>query len=207
MPIVEQLRLEERLLRKDDRNFCIVNSGSPRTIVLGISGQPDLLLNQPLVQKDNIPVIRRFSGGGTVIVDEETLFVTFIFSKGALNLLPFPEPIMRWSSDLYASSWKIPGFALRENDYVIYDKKCGGNAQYIKKDRWLHHTSFLWNFQPNNMKYLLLPTKRPKYREDRDHRDFLCRLGECSPHSIPDLVVHLKSELVKRFYMQDFSLN
>lgn len=172
-PIQEQLKLEEKLLRTCDQNYCIVNFGSPRTIVMGISGKEELLLNQELVKRDQIPVLRRFSGGGTVIVDENTLFVTFIMNRDALNIELFPEPIMRWTSDIYKKAWKIPGFDLRENDYVIYDKKCGGNAQYIRKNRWLHHTSFLWNFDPKNMDYLLLPKVRPKYRMDRSHTDFL----------------------------------
>lgn len=169
---------------------------------MGISGQPENLLNVELVKRDNIPVIRRFSGGGTVIVDEETLFVTFIFSKGSLDIAPFPESIMRWSADLYASSWQIPGFFLRENDYVIGDKKCGGNAQYIKKDRWLHHTSFLWDYKPGNMEYLQLPMKRPKYREDRSHQEFLCCLKNYQFDSLRDLSSDLVSELVKRFYIE-----
>jgi lipoate-protein ligase A len=35
--------------------------------------------------KDSIPVIKRFSGGGTVIVDENTLFVTFVCDDEFLN--------------------------------------------------------------------------------------------------------------------------
>lgn len=70
-------------------------------------------------------------------------------------------------------------FKLREHDYVFGDKKVqqsrrnnttyytlltrvisprltqfGGNAQSITKDRWVHHTSFLWDFDPANMDYL-----------------------------------------------------
>jgi lipoate-protein ligase A len=174
---------------------------------MGISGQPDTLLNTELVKRDNIPVIRRFSGGGTVIVDEETLFVTFIFSKGVLDVAPFPESIMRWSADLYASAWRIPGFFLRENDYVIGDKKCGGNAQYIKKDRWLHHTSFLWNYKAENMEYLQLPAKRPKYRQDRGHQEFLCCLKNYEFDSFHDLSSALLSELVKQFYIEFFDVS
>ena len=206
VPIFEQLQLEEALLRTESRNFCIVNHGSPRAIVMGISGQTESLLDQEKVQKDQIPVIRRFSGGGTVIVDEETLFITFIFSKDAIEVTPFPESIFRWSEDLYVKAWGIPGFALRENDYVIQDKKCGGNAQYIKKDRWLHHTSFLWNYRKENMKYLLLPAKRPKYREDRDHHEFLCSLKEHSSHTAADFFSLLQKELVKRFYIEPFDV-
>ncbi len=176
MPIFEQLQLEESLLRGSDENYCLLNQGSSRAIVMGISGQPEKLLNLESVKREKIPVYKRFSGGGTVIVDEQTLFVTFIFSKNLLPIPAFPEPILKWTENLYRESWQIPQFALRENDYCIEDKKCGGNAQYIRKERWLHHTSFLWDYAPDNMKHLLLPEKRPKYRQNRPHDDFLTRL-------------------------------
>ena len=181
MPIFEQLELEEALLRGSNENFCVVNQGSSRAIVMGISGQPEKLLNIKSVKEENIPVIKRFSGGGTVIVDENTLFITFIIAKDFLHIPAFPEPILRWSENFYKELWQIPDFHLRENDYCIGDKKCGGNAQYIKKDRWLHHTSFLWDYSTDNMKHLLLPTKRPKYRLDRSHDTFLTRLKNHAP--------------------------
>lgn len=206
VPIFEQLQLEEALLRSDDRNFCIVNHGSNRAIVMGISGQPNELIDLAKAKKDNIPVIKRFSGGGTVIVDDQTLFVTLIMSKNSVEVPAFPEPILRWTAELYEKAWKIPGFQLKENDYCLEEKKCGGNAQYIKKDRWLHHTSFLWDYSDANMEYLLLPKKRPAYRQDRSHSDFLCRLKNHSKD--PGFLIEaLKKELnVKRLYIQDFDL-
>ena len=45
-------------------------------------------------------------------------------------------------------------FSLRENDYVLGAHKIGGNAQSIVKGRWVHHTSFLWDFDPAKMRYL-----------------------------------------------------
>jgi lipoate-protein ligase A len=204
-PIFEQLQLEEALLRTDDRSFLIINQGSPRAVVMGISGQPEALLHLDAIQRDQIPVIKRFSGGGTVIVDENTFFVTFILSKGHLDIHPFPEPILRWTADLYADAWKIPHFHLRENDYCIGDKKCGGNAQYIKKDRWLHHTSFLYDYSDANMAYLLLPAKRPNYRQDRDHTNFLTRLKDHSDH-LNSLITKLRSTIVKQLYIEDFDL-
>lgn len=143
---------------------------------MGTSQEPSALLDLERVKNSNIPVIKRFSGGGTVVVDENTLFITFIFAKDFLSVPPFPEPILKWSASLYQKSWQIPGFHLRENDYCIDDKKCGGNAQYIQKDRWLHHTSFLWDYSLDNMHHLLLPQKRPQYRLDRSHEAFLTRL-------------------------------
>jgi lipoate---protein ligase len=173
---------------------------------MGISGKPETLIDIDSVKNAQIPVIKRFSGGGTVIVDENTLFITFIMAKELLCIHPFPEAILRWSADLYTDAWKIPRFHLEENDYCIGEKKCGGNAQYIKKDRWLHHTSFLWDYSESNMKYLLLPKKRPKYRQDRPHSDFLTPLKSYAKN--PDILIdQLKKALVKQLYISDFDLN
>ena len=199
-PIYEQLLLEEALLRTDERSFCLINRGSPRAIIMGLSGIPKELLHLNQVSQDQIPVFKRFSGGGTVIVDEETLFITFLFAKKDLPITPYPEPILRWSAELYQAAWNLPGFSLRENDYALGERKCGGNAQYLRKERWLHHTSFLWNFDKENMKYLTLPKKRPAWRQDRSHDDFLCTLKS---HASMDLLIKkLKEELVKRFYIE-----
>ncbi|MES2272748.1 MAG: lipoate--protein ligase family protein [Chlamydiota bacterium] len=170
---------------------------------MGISGKPEALLEINRLQNEPIPVIKRFSGGGTVIVDENTLFITFIFNKDHLHIAAFPEPILRWSGDLYQSAWNLPNFQIQENDYCIGNKKCGGNAQYIKNKRWLHHTSFLWDYDETNMNYLQLPAKRPQYRQARSHTDFLCRLKEHAP-STDQLIEELKRALVKRFYIQEF---
>jgi lipoate-protein ligase A len=205
VPIFQQLQLEEALLRTTTENFCIVNRGSSPAIVMGISGETQKLLHVPLVQEHKIPVIRRFSGGGTVVVDPDTLFITWIFSKENSPAQSFPEPILRWSADFYTAAWQIPNFALRENDYVIGDKKCGGNAQYIQKDRWLHHTSFLSDYQEESMRYLQMPSKRPLYRQDRDHGAFLCRLKEfVKADTLEEL---LYQEAVKRFYITSFDVS
>lgn len=177
-PIFTQLQIEEALLREDTRNFCLINEGSPPAIVMGISGKTNELIDIPKAKASNIPIIKRFSGGGTVIVDEDTLFITFICQKTSHPFPAYPEPILKWSASLYAQAF--PFISLKENDYVIEDKKCGGNAQYIKKDRWLHHTSFLWSFKPAHMELLLHPKKTPSYRKERPHTDFLTQLSSHS---------------------------
>ena len=179
--IHDQLLIEEKLLRSDNQNWCIVNKGSKKAIVMGVSSTPNQWLEMDKVTKDRIPVIKRFSGGGTVFVDENTLFVTFIFEKSAHNFEPFPEPIHKWAEKFYKKVFPFETFALRENDYVIGERKCGGNAQYIRKNRWLHHTTFLWKYNPVNMEYLSQPPRSPKYRKNRSHSDFLCTLSDHIP--------------------------
>lgn len=170
-PIFEQLRLEEALLRVGTGEWCLINCGSPPAIVMGISGKAEELI----APHNLLPVIRRFSGGGCVVIDEETLFITFIGD------MPHPTPS---KIHLYAESKLSPlfshfPFALRENDYVLGDKKFGGNAQYIAKNRFLHHSSLLWTFNPDLMAVLQMPKKTPSYRQGRPHHDFLTTL---EPH-------------------------
>jgi len=196
--IFDQLLLEERLLREDTRNFCILNEGSSPAIVMGISGKPEELIQFEAAQNLNFPIIQRFSGGGTVVIDEDTLFVTFLCNKKEFEFPAYPEKIMKWTERFYQNAFPIREFALRENDFVIGDFKCGGNAQYIKKERWLQHTSFLWNFCPQKMASLLIPRKTPAYREGRSHVDFLCTLNKKLP-SKEAFFEHIKKELSMQF--------
>ncbi|MCX6987393.1 MAG: lipoate--protein ligase family protein [Chlamydiae bacterium] len=195
--ILEQLQIEEALLRNDTRNFCIVNKGSSPAIVIGISGKIHELVDLEIAKLLQLPIIKRFSGGGTVVVDENTLFITFIFQKETLPFPAYPEKIMKWSEGIYKKVFP-KNFLLKENDYAFEDKKFGGNAQYIRKDRWLHHTSFLWDYQTSHMQALKHPKKTPSYRAGRDHGNFLCKLKEFIP-SQDDLLADLKNALSEEF--------
>jgi len=200
--IHEQLLLEEALLRTTEKNWCILNHGSPPRIVMGISGKPEHLVDLDKVASSPVPIIKRYSGGGTVIVDSDTLFVSFIFQKNIHSFPCYPEPILRWSEKFYQEAFDIPDFQLRENDYVIGEKKCGGNAQYIKKNRFVHHTTFLWDFKQTQMDYLLHPQKTPIYRAGRSHDAFLCRLKDYLP-SEQTFFQGIHQTLQKRYHLSE----
>lgn len=179
--IYQQLQLEEALLRSDDRNWCLMNEGSPPAIVMGISGKKEQWIDLPYYRQKPIPLIRRFTGGGTVVVDESTVFVTLICNTHAVPVSPYPQPILSWNGTLLKPALESIDFQIRENDYTVGSKKFGGNAQYICKERWLHHTSLLWDYCPFNMNYLKKPPRMPAYRRERGHEDFLCRLNQYLP--------------------------
>mmetsp|Transcript_15766 Transcript_15766/g.19224 ORF Transcript_15766/g.19224 Transcript_15766/m.19224 type:complete len:381 (-) Transcript_15766:111-1253(-) len=249
---IERLCLEEALLRHDplNRSWAIVGSHDPIyttrlkldykkmknnkkklpyercIIIMGLGGKPEKLLNIEKVRDDGVLVIKRFSGGGTVVVDHSSLWTTFIGRSNDFSQYvdPYPKSIMEWSaqqvfdgvfqrleramlmndnnakktlivdtkscgvSDIigqksipsfnnsFNEDVSFPKFELRENDYVLGQRKMGGNAQSIIKDAWLHHTSFLWDYDDDHMKYLTLPEKRPNYRGERHHDEFLVKL-------------------------------
>mmetsp|Transcript_5505 Transcript_5505/g.20080 ORF Transcript_5505/g.20080 Transcript_5505/m.20080 type:complete len:301 (+) Transcript_5505:173-1075(+) len=197
LPVLAQLRLEEALLRAHDDDWLIINDGVPLACVLGRSGKPEQMLHLPLVRDRQVEVVRRFSGGGTVVVDEGTVMASFVLNAG--SVLPgatpcYPQHLMEWSGRLYAAVFRGiqqqaqqgggGAFALRESDYVLGDRKVGGNAQAIAKRRFVHHTSFLWDYQPERMQLLRHPPRAPKYREGRDHAAFVAALRQVLPAGV-----------------------
>lgn len=175
-PIFEQLQLEEALLRADHRNWCLINKGSSDAIVMGISGKVEEHLSNPT--QTEIPVIQRFSGGGTVFVDSNTFFITFICNGDELGITSYPKTILQWTEEIYRPIFEPHPFKVTENDYTFGDKKFGGNAQCIQKQRFLHHSTLLWDFDSEKMKSLKMPPKMPSYRIQREHDTFLCKMKD-----------------------------
>ena len=171
-PILEQLKIEEALLRNSNDHFCILNYGSKPAYVLPASAKKELWLEESLPH----PIVRRYTGGGCVVIDENTLFVTFIGQTQLLSENTTPSSLHRFHEPIYKAF--IPNFIRYENDYCMESKKIGGNAQYITKNRFVYHTSFLWDFNPENMKGLKHPPREPKYRKNRPHNSFITHLKD-----------------------------
>lgn len=199
--IQEQLEIEEALLRADNRNWCIVNQEATPSIVFGISGQPNDFVDRERHQENPIPLIKRFSGGGTVVIDQSTLFISFIFSKKDLDFGISPKALLEWSLAIYRPMFHPKDFSFTENDYTIGDRKVGGNAHYFAKERWLHHTTFLWDYNPALMALLKIPKKIPEYRMGRDHLSFIDSLKNHYP-SKKGLVDRLAVELERSFQVE-----
>ncbi len=179
MPIFKQLQLEEALLRNCKKNVCIINSEVPEAVVLGISRNPEEDLHLPALKTDNIPIIKRYSGGGTVFVDKNSLFVTWIINS--TEPMSSSQDLMNWTYSIYSPMFPEE-FSINENDYTFGEKKIAGNAQYIQRFRWVHHTTFLWDMDIDKLaRYLPVPKKQPSYRKQRLHQDFLTTIQPWFP--------------------------
>lgn len=202
LSIFDQLKIEEALLRTSSENICLLNAGSTPSVVMGISSKEHELLNPQFFEQDTIALIRRFSGGGTVLVDKNTFFATFIFNKEELDFEVYPEPLMRFVEGPIQAA--LDHIKLKENDFVIGDKKCGGNAQMLTAKRALHHISFLWDFDPENMSFLSQPKKMPAYRQGRSHLDFLVPISDFYPEleSVENVLIQFKKAALNYFEIE-----
>lgn len=100
-------------------------------------------INIDYIKENNINVVRRLSGGGAVYHDYGNLNFTIISKNqdtSAFNFETFTRPVIEVLAKLGIDA-KFTG----RNDIVIGDKKFCGNAQYMKKNRVLHHGAMLFD--------------------------------------------------------------
>jgi lipoate-protein ligase A len=196
-PIEEQLKIEEDLLRNDPHPYVIIGTNLPTAIVMGSSQKKEDVIDLKKAYEQKIPIIQRFSAGGCVLLDKDSIVVSFILNKKNVGVDLFPQTLMKWSIDFYQKAHLLPDLDLQGNDYTLKDRKIGGNAQYIKRDRFVHHTSFLWDFCPEKMEVLLHPPKEPCYRNKRPHQEFLTTI---KPHlSKEGFIESIKNRSIKVF--------
>lgn len=203
-PIFTQLQLEEAFLRNCKENICLINTNAPEAVVLGISRSPEEDLYLPALRADHIPIIRRYSGGGTVFIDKNSILVTWIMNSS--ELMASAQDLMLWTYKIYAPIFPAT-FAIHENDYTLGDKKIAGNAQYIQRFRWVHHSTFLWDMDIHKLsRYLPIPQKQPIYRKQRKHQDFLTTIRPWFPNK-ENFISKLKTSASSLFSWKDLSVH
>lgn len=81
--------------------------------------KPEELINLREASTANIPLLRRFTGGGTVIVDSNSIMTSIIMhGPTAVPDVPcYPRPIMHWTEGVFGNYLKQynKDFSLREN--------------------------------------------------------------------------------------------
>ena len=129
---------------------------------------------------DEIPVLRRCSGGGTVMQGPGCLNYSLIlrqdnFSSDSVKAA-FDFVLDRHRSSLEALTSQ-PVSVKGQSDLTLGERKFSGNAQYRKREYVLVHGTFLLHYDFSLIeRYLSMPAKQPDYRRQRNHSDFLVNL-------------------------------
>ena len=166
-------------------------------VVVGYANKVATEVNVAACETRGIPVLRRCSGGGTVVQGPGCLNYTLVLritADGPLHDIGVANQfIMRQNRAAIESVGRVtpcaphhggqrtarPTIAIRgHTDLAMSERKFSGNSQRRRKHFLLFHGTFLLNFNLALVSELLpLPSKQPDYREHRPHTEFLTNLN------------------------------
>jgi lipoate---protein ligase len=167
-------------------------------------------------QSDNIPIARRSSGGGTVLVGPGALNVTIVLPADAAPGLAAVDTTQAFVLGRIAEGLRAAGCAVEvrgSGDLTLGDRKFAGSAQRRLRRHFLVHASLLYDFPLAAIStYTRVPKRQPAYRAGRSHQHFLTNLplprprlldAVCSvwlppdPAAPPDVPADLVDDLIR----------
>ena len=151
-------------------------------VVLGLASRRDREVDAPACAARGIPVLRRCSGGGTVVQGPGCLSYALILriDNPLLQRIDSTNAlIMERHRRLLADATGLPIRHEGVTDLAVGGRKFSGNAQRRRRRFLLFHGTFLLDFPIALLEELLpYPPRTPRYRRERPHRAFVANLGQ-----------------------------
>ena len=150
-------------------------------VVVGYANRLATEVHLPFCRRHTIPVLRRCTGGGTVLQGPGVLnysLVLRIDADGPAHSISSTNTyILKRHQDALAALLRAPVEMRGQTDLAIGGLKFCGNAQRRRKRFLLFHGSFLLHFDIDLLERVLpMPSRQPDYRLNRPHSEFLMNL-------------------------------
>lgn len=181
----------EAALATEEAVLAAVDAGeSPPTLLLWEWNSPAVIVgrsnvvarevNTDACERDNVPILRRCSGGGAVVLGRGCLCYALVLPVAPQHRVLGISAVTRAIMQQTASGFVTAGLDVHVDgisDLVLGNRKFSGNSQRWQKHALLHHGTVLYNFDLAQVaKYLQFPSRQPDYRADRPHTDFVTNL-------------------------------
>ena len=150
-------------------------------VVVGYSNRVTAEVNVAACEKRDIPVLRRFSGGGAVLQGPGCLNYTLVLRNehaGSFGDIAHSyHRVLDRHRELFAKLTSERVEIQGTSDLAIAGWKFSGNSQHRKQRYTVFHGTFLLNFDLSLIEVCLpLPSRQPAYRQGRAHESFLRNL-------------------------------
>src|SRR5450759_94616 len=136
------LAIEEFLLKSSKEEYLILYVNNP-SVIIGKHQSGHMEADTKFVNENQIPVIRRISGGGTVFHDNGNLNFSFIRQSESgkqVDFRKYTQPVIDFLL-LMGVDARFEG----KNDIKVDGLKISGNAEHIHGNRVLHHGTLLFS--------------------------------------------------------------
>jgi lipoate---protein ligase len=174
------LAIEELLLKNSKEEYLILGINNP-SVIIGKHQSAHREVNTKFVFENDIPVIRRISGGGAVFHDKGNLNFTFIRQSEAgkqVDFRKYTQPVIDFIKSLGVEA-KFEG----KNHLKVGGLKISGNAESVHRNRILHHGTLLFDTSLYKIKNSLR----------KDTSCYTSRAVESNPSSVMNLNEKLSS--------------
>jgi len=150
-------------------------------VVLGYANKVAKEVNTAFCRQNTIPILRRCTGGGTVLQGPGVLNYSLILRADAdgplRSVTAANHSVMERHRDALLHVLHAPVEIRGHTDLTIGGLKFSGNSQRRRKRCLLFHGTFLLHFDIDLIeKALPLPSSEPDYRLGRAHAEFLMNL-------------------------------
>lgn len=150
-------------------------------VVLGHSRRLHADVKVAACERDRIPILRRISGGGTVVQGPGCFNYSLLLKADERRLKNIKDTFQfvlerhgRVVAELCGVHARCDGIS----DLTTNALKFSGNAQYRKSRSVLVHGTFLFDFDLRLLEtYLNVPDKQPAYRQGRAHLNFVTNVS------------------------------
>lgn len=191
---------EEYLMNNFDEEVFMLWINKP-SILIGRNQNTLSEINLDYVKENDILVVRRLSGGGTVYNDLGNINFSFITYRNSSDTQvkngfeKFALPVINALQSL-----GVNAVFTGRNDIIIDGKKFSGNAQYFQKDKLLHHGTLLYSCDMSKLS-LALKSKAIKF-VDKSVKSVGARVTNIAEHmnsemSLLEFREYLRNYVVK----------
>lgn len=181
----ENIALDEALLlyaetSAEPREFLRIWESDVPLVVLGRGSKLDSEVDVAACRRDQVPILRRASGGLAVVVAPGCLMYAVVLDHSKRPGVEAVDVAHRYVKQTLLSSLAKIDPRVRHDgtsDLVIGNRKFSGNSLRCKRTHLLYHGTLLYRMDLSLVtKYLRLPHREPEYRQGRGHADFLTQL-------------------------------
>ncbi len=178
--VAANLALDEALARSAwavGRHLLRFWWGGPPAVAMGSNERSDQVVDAAACTRLGVEVIKRCTGGGTVLQTDTVLNYSLVTpAPDHLNLKAGFRP----GADVICAilaAFGVTGIPQGSSDVAVGGRKISGNAQARRWKALLVHGTLLVDFDFDLAeKVLRYPAREPAYRHGRSHREFLITL-------------------------------
>jgi len=172
---------EEYFVKHSAEDMCMIWVNQP-SVIIGKHQNAFAEVNYPYLRAENIPLIRRISGGGAVYHDSGNLNFTFIKKTVKTNQVDFS----RFTSVIVAflKSFGLEINVSKRNSLFIGIRKFSGHAEHIFHERVLHHGTILFNTNLEALQNSLNPGVNYAGKAMASVRDEVLNIASLLPYNM-----------------------